>query len=240
MNQDIKIKIEHYLLRILRNEIIIADESYFILQTINEYWDKISIDGYNLFFKSVYSAYFIRLSLALSKLFDKPSQKYDTISIPFLIDFIERNFANSAIQERYNLNRQFCKLGYDFGLISSLSDVELNGKMIDHFKLKLPSVENDEDSNLSHTLKVIKTYRDKYYAHNEYIEPEKMPKTTFKETVNLLLYAKQFVSIFSLAYLNMFHSFDGENYIFTEDAMMTNTSFKRILVKANLIDEKKI
>ncbi|MGA7836697.1 MAG: hypothetical protein WB996_01920, partial [Ignavibacteriaceae bacterium] len=71
-------------------------------------------------------------------------------------------------------------------------------------------------------------------------EPEYLPRTTFEESLNLLLFAKQFVSIFSLAYLNVFHSVNGHDYFFTKDAMMTNTSFKRILEKAKLIESKKI
>lgn len=231
MREENKKKLEDYLLRFLRNDIFIADESYFILQTINEYWKQISIDGYDLFFKSTYSAYFVRFSLALTKLFDKPSKKYETISIPFVINFIEENFINSTIQERFNLNRQFSLLGYDYSHIDSLSDNEMNLKMIEHFKNNLPSIDYNGDGRLSRTLEIVKTYRDKHYTHNEYLDLTKLPKTTFEETLELLLYAKQFISIFSLAYLNMILSLNGKDFAFTSDARMTNTSFKRILEK---------
>ncbi len=240
MTKDIKLKLENYLLRILHNEIIIADESYFILQTITGYWDRISIEGYNLFFKSLYSTYFVRFSLALTKLFDKPSANNETISIPFVINFIEDNFFNFLVQERDNLNRQFALLGYELEFISSLSDKELNKRMIEYFKLRLPSNNYSEDLDLSKTLKIIKKYRDKHYTHNEYIQPEYLPKTTFKKALDLLDFAKQFVSIFSLAYLNIFHSVNGTDYFFTKNAMMTNTSFKRLLEKAKLMKIKKM
>lgn len=235
MTIENKEKLEKYLLKILRNEIIIADESYFILKTINDYWNQISVDGYNLFFKSTYSAYFIRFSLAITKLFDKPSKKYETVSIPYVIQFLYENFMDSTIQERPNLNKQFSLLGYDYTYLNRLSDCDINKIMIEHFQKYLPSDDYTGDVYLSRILETIKLYRDKHYSHSENVDIENMPKTTFEDSLNLLLFAKQFVSIFSLAYLNMFHSYDGIEYVFTNDAKMTNTSFKRILRKAGLI-----
>jgi hypothetical protein len=233
-----KSNLERYLLKVLRNEILIADESFFILQTIIENWDKISIDGYDRFFKSTYSVFFVRYSLSLTKLFDKQNKKYETISIPFVLSYIEKEFKTLSIQERPNLNKQFSKLGYNIHFINSLSDIEMNEIIISHFKKNLPSDLSSWNIDLTNTLEVIKFYRDKHFAHNEIVESTNLPKTSFEESQKLLLYAKQFVSLFSLAYLNMFHSFDGERYIITDDAIMTNNSFKRVLEKAGLINLK--
>ena len=107
--------------------------------------------------------------------------------------------------------------------------------MIEHFKQNLPSIDYTGNIRLSHTLEIIKTYRDKHYTHNEHLDLTQLPKATFEESLELLLYAKQFISIFSLAYLNIFHSHDGKDFVFTSDAKMTKNSFKRILEKAGLI-----
>lgn len=235
-----KINLERYLLKVLRNDILIADESYFILQTITEHWNSVRVDGYDRFFKSTYSAYLIRFSLALTKLFDKQSKKFETISIPFVLNFIEEKFYEFPIQERPNLNKQFSSLGLNYDFIKSLSDIEINQMMVDHFKSQLPSIDFAGNIDLSNTLEVIKIYRDKHYVHNEIIEPDNLPKISFEESLNLLLYAKQFVSIFSLAYLNMYHSVDGKDFIFTDHARMTNNSFKRVLEKAGLINLEEI
>ncbi len=239
MAEEIKKILEDYLLIRLRNEIIVADESYFLLKTINEYWNAISKDGYDLFFKSTYSAHFIRYTLAIAKLFDKPSKKYDTISIPFVLKFIENNLDDIPIIQQSNLIHQFSLLGYEYEFIRSLSDYDLNRKILEHFKQHLPSTDYNGDLLLSRTLEILKTYRDKHYTHNENIDSSMLPKTTFDETSNLLLYAKQFVSIYALAYLKMYNTTEGREYFFTNDAKMTNTSFKRILEKAGLISLKK-
>ena len=231
MNQENNEKLKDYLLKVLRNEIFIADESYFILQTIIDYWKQISVDGYNLFFKSTYSAYFIRFSLAITKLFDKPSKKYETVSIPAVLQFINDKFINCPIQQRPKINKQFSLLGYDYNYLNNLSDNDMNKIMIDHFKKNLPSTDYTGNVYLSRTLETLKMYRDKHYTHNEYIEPTDFPKITFEESLNLLLYAKQFVSIFSIAYFSFFDTADGIEYFFTNDAKMTNASFKRVLKK---------
>ena len=236
MSEETKNILEEYLVKRLRNEIIVADESYFILQSINEYWNQISKDGYDLFFKSTYSAHFIRYTLAIAKLFDKPSKKYDTISIPFVLEYIENNFNDIPFLNQGNLINQFSLLGYEIKHLNSLSDYELNKTILEHFKKNLPSTDYSGDLLLCRTLEIIKIYRDKHYTHNEYIDFPSLPKTTFEETTNLLLYAKQFVSICALAYFNMYHSIDGVEYLFTKDAQRTNTSFKRILEKAGFIN----
>lgn len=233
-----KRKLEHYLINVLRNEIIIADKSYYILQTINKHWDQISIDGYDLFFKSTYSAYFIKYSLALTKLFEIPIKNHNTISVPSVIDFIHENINYFSIQNRSYLNPQFSQLGYDYKMINSLSDADLKGNMIKHFKVQLTSTNNSWDLNLSRTLEIIKKYRDKHYTHNDDIDLSTLPKTTFEEANNLLLFAKQFVNIFALAFLNMVQFYDGKEYKFNRIAKRTNNSFKRLLEKANLIPQK--
>lgn len=233
-----KTKLEHYLINVLRNEIIIADQANYILQTINTHWDQISIDGYDLFFKSTYSAYFIRYSLALTKLFEKPFKKYNTISIPFVVNFIHENIDQFSIQNQNFLNRQFSQLGYDLKILDALSEIDLKEKLVSHFKAQLPSTNYTGDLNLSRTLEVIKAYRDKHYTHNENIDFTTLQKTTFEEADNLLLFAKQFVNIFAVAFLNMVQFYDGKEYKFNRIAMRTNNSFKRLLEKAKLIPQK--
>ncbi len=239
MSENNKKILEEYLEIILKNQIFMADESYFVLQTINEYWSQISKDGYELFFKSTYSAHITRYTLSITKLFDKPSKKYKTINIPFVLEYIERYMNDIPFFNQVNLIKQFSLLGYEIKYLNSLSDYELNKTILEHFKKNLPSIDYSGDLLLSKTLDIIKIYRDKHYSHEEYIDFSSLPKTTFDEVSNLLLYAKQFVSIYFLAYFNKYFSIDGINFFFSEDAQKTNVSFKRVLEKAGLINLKK-
>lgn len=234
MNEIIK-KIQKYLLSFLRNEIIIADESYFIIQTVNEYRDLLFKGSFDLFFKSLYSAHIIRYTLAIVKLFEKPNKRYETISVPFVLNYIDKNSSNLKIQERPNLEKQYSILGYNRASLGLLSDEEFVVHIITHFKDNLPSVDYNGDIVLSRTFDVLKTFRDKKYAHNEDFDMSFLPGASLEESFNLLLFAKQFVSLFSLAYLNLFQSYDGKEFLFTLDAMITKTSFQKLLKKVDIV-----
>ena len=235
MREEKKNILKNYLENGLINEIFLADESFFILQTITKHWSKLSQNNFGVFFNSLYSAHFIRYSLALTKLFDKPHPKYEVVSLPTVLSYVKDNFLDEPIQENFLLAKQFSVHGYEIHYLTNLQDGELARLIVEYFEQETPVGNYTGNIQLERILEIIRFYRDKHYAHRENINPNNLPKTTFEDSQQLLTFAKSFVATISLAYLSTIHSVDGEDFILSDDAKMTNNAFLRILESANIL-----
>lgn len=238
MELNTKEKLQNLFNEGLVQEIFVADESYFILQTIRKKWSQISKNNLGVFFKSLYHAHFIRYSLSITKLYDKTHSKYDIISLPSVLKFISDNLIETQITNKPLTAEWLYKKGYNYNKIIELSDKELLSLIIEHFDKEIPTGDYTGNLFLERSLESIKFYRDKVYAHREDISRDYLPKSTFEDGQSLLKFAKFFVTIFELVIFNAGYSDDGENYILERDSTVTNNAFLRLLEKSSLIQRK--
>ena len=109
MTVDNKVKLQKLFDEGLVQEIFVADESYNILQTVKKRWQEISRDNYGIFFKSLNHAHFIRYSLSITKLFDREHSKYNVISLPTVVKFIDENLLNEEIMNPFLTTKWFAQ-----------------------------------------------------------------------------------------------------------------------------------
>lgn len=238
MDLDNKAKLQKFFDEGIIQEIFVADESYNILQTVKKRWREISSDNYGIFFKSLNHAHFIRYSLSITKLFDREHSKYDIISLPTVVNFIDENLLSEEIQNIDLTSKWFFQRDKNHVYSSSVSSTNLLKLIVEYYKKEIPTGKYTGNIYLERSLEIMRFYRDKIYAHREDVDTSFFPKDTLQHGQTLLNFAKSFVSIFELAIFNALYSTDGEDYILSRDSVMTNNAFTRLLESSKLIKEE--
>lgn len=75
-------------------------------------------------------------------------------------------------------------------------------------------------------------------AHPEAITTvSDLPRTTFDEIKQLVVYAKKFLGIVGIGYLSIAYEDDEGNYLLSSDAKRTTRAMERLLQKAGILSE---
>ena len=198
-------------------------------------WQEISRDNYGIFFKSLNHAHFIRYSLSITKLFDREHSKYNVISLPTVVKFIDENLLNEEIMNPFLTTKWFAQKNRNHIYSSSGSNEELLKSIVEYYKKEMPTGKYSGNVYLERSLEIMRFYRDKIYAHREDVDTSFFPKETLEHGQALLNFAKSFVTIFELAIFNALYSTDGSDYVLGNDSVMTNNAFLRLLESSKLI-----
>jgi hypothetical protein len=223
MERITKQELEEIVLKGIAADVFIAERAYSMFKIIGENGSSIYNSKYQQFFKSTQAAFKDQFLLAMSRLFDKPSDRNKTRCMLGVIDLIVKNsFRLPTIIERDNLILVMRRANFEEDTLGLLyqdgRDEEIALRIASHFKEILNS------PTILRLIEKLKEIRDKRLAHNDLIEStqsdltETIEVVTFKELFSLIDIVKDFVGIIGWAFMSMVFMHDGK-YHLTSDAM---------------------
>jgi hypothetical protein len=239
--EEAKERLKDYLLDGIAREIFRADEAYSLAVEIGNNADQINAANFGEFFGSLQIILSDRQTLSAVKIFD-PIKKYPTRSIPGTLSLLEDNADLWEIPGQQELHQTLVEAGSEVALVEGLDNVQLTHAIVAYFRDTLPSSEQVDPHKLSVSLSALRQFRDKTIAHNEDIEAVALPKATWGDATSLVSYAKKFVAIVGIGYLNL--NFGGrfgqdesdDDYALTSDARRASVNLQRLFKTAGITE----
>jgi len=209
----------------LASDIFRAERAIALLQVSGARADQINSGQGNFgeLFGVVQEALTTEATLALARLYDKPSTRYPTRCLIGVLDFtISHNQELPEIREPYQLKLALSAMNAPEALLNVVDagGAEFGlafGKFGDEL---LSSPERNEN------IARLKALRDKSLAHNEHVSS--IDALTWNALINLLDLAKQVVGILGWAYFNTAYTINGD-YIMSADAKRASRALGRLL-----------
>lgn len=174
------------------------------------------------------------LVLQTARIFERPSSKYVTRSIPSAISVLRENSERLIIEQRPALVRSLSRLGARGADLERLRDPELTRFSACFFGDRLSDSHAEGIENAAALDRVI-TVRDKWVAHPESIRVEDLPRSTFADIDRLSEFAMKFVGAIGLGYVNSVYEDSEGKYLMMSDARRSTVCLKRLLAKAEVI-----
>jgi hypothetical protein len=218
--------LKDYLLQGIGAEIFWADEAYALAEEMGKYVDQINAAGFGSLFATLQTVLSDRQTLSVTKMFDPPSRKYPTRSIPATLGLLEAHAELWEVPQWRKLHQTLIGGGVDSAYVEQLSNVELTHAIVAHYRATL--------ANLSLPLEALRQSRNKIIAHNEAVERSTLQRPTWGGALSLVNYAKDFVSTIGFGYLNTVFGLGSQDYFLTTQARRTSLALRRLLEAANI------
>jgi hypothetical protein len=207
-------------------DIYYAEEALALYELIGRRAEQINAQTYGALFGSLQMMLLRQLILAVSRIFECEGGRYPLRNIPAAIKILRECAEDLNVEEPHAL-RSFCPAA-EFDAPAT-PNPEVTRKLADHFDTNVPKAGLVGAQGLSKTLDTLKTVRDKLIAHPEAVPIEDLPKATFAEIVQLIEFAKGFVSTVGFGYLSTGYSDDSGEYFLTGDAHRASRCLERLL-----------
>ena len=209
------------------NDIFRMESALFLLREIGGRSTDINAPqrgNYGELFFTIQRALITEATLAIARIYDKPSNRYPTRCIKGVFKHLI-TYANELpeIREPYQLVFSLKKRSVSNELLSS----------VNHSPEKFPRLFSEycdselKQNNYSLAIEKLKTLRDKRIAHNE---NNFVDAPTWDALTELLDFAKYVVGVLSWAYFSTAYTINGE-YILTQDAKRPSYAMSRLLKK---------
>jgi hypothetical protein len=171
--------------------------------------------------------------LAVTRLYERPNPRYRIRSIPEALKVLEKYDKAFSIKRKSIVIDKLEELGYDAEQLKRMSDVELRLKIVKYFSSNLPQPLISE-AGMQKALNELKTIRDKAIAHREAIEVSGLKIPSYAKIDQLIDLAIKFVIIVGNGFLGINYEVDGR-YLHTSNAKRASRSLRRLLVKADIL-----
>jgi hypothetical protein len=162
-------------------------------------------------------------TLAVARLYDRPSPRYPTRCLVGVLNFLcEHNDELPPIREPHQLGLALLVMNPPEALLSLAKDgAAAFGRDFAAFALEILSA-----SARGENIARLKQLRDKSLAHNEHVAAIDAP--TWNSLIDLVDLAKQVVGILGWAYFSTAYTINGE-YLMSEDAQRASYALNRLL-----------
>jgi hypothetical protein len=186
-----------------------------------EFFEK---NNFGELFGTIQGAAITQFVLAITKLYERPSQRYPNLSLPSVISHIAANAARLEIKEERLARLGLDRLGVDSAPLARANAPEEKTRFLaNSICERLP------DADSSDVLRALKTLRDKRIAHPEAIDLAKIEKTTWGEAETLLQIARTTVGIIGDAYLSTAFVDDKGSYLQSIDGARVGSALGRLI-----------
>lgn len=222
----------------LELNVLLADESYYLLKTSGDFADGINSANFGnlfVFLQSILSDKFI---LSVTKIFERESKQYPIHSIPVVVSLLRKHCGILKIYQKPNFLRVLKESGLRDSTLEKLSDQKLTCEVVNYFNSTLPDITKKDNCDLSRALDSVRTIRDKRIAHDEKVKVTDLPKVTWVELNKLLDYAKSFIGVIGWGYLSTAYEANGE-YIRSRDAKYISTAMRRLLEGTSIMENER-
>jgi len=220
-----------YLYNGLASEIFWAEQAHALAEEIGRHANQINDANYGQLFGAFQAILSDRQTLAIAKIFDPPSNRFPTRSIPAILNHLEVHADLWKLPDRQKLHEELAKGGVDITLLEKLSAPDLTRAVVSRFQSTLPSRSNVDRLSLS--LEALRESRNKVIAHNEAVDPATRRRPTWGDATPLVNYAKHFVSTVGRGFLGIHFEINGQ-FLLTEDAHRNSRALNRFFRAAGL------
>lgn len=207
-------------------DIFKAETAIFLCWRIGDYADAINESNFGELFSTFQRLLINELALSLSRIFENPQKQYPTKSIPSAVAFLKMNRNRLILKNRSLVERDLANLGYSLRELSRMNDLQCTDLIVEKFETLPPKL------NLG--LEAWKALRDKKIGHNEAISSSSLPITRWDQAHNLLIWAKEFISLIGEGYTGLGYKPDNGEFFLTNDARRTSVALERLFQKSKL------
>lgn len=213
-----------------------ADQCISIIDQIADQSERLNYQGFGDLFGSLQGYLREHMILAITNIFERPNDRYPTISLPTAIQLLMENADTLAITEPVILRCDLVKLGVSADYLNGLEQPDITLLVARTLRDTMPNPETTE--KLANTEAALRTARNKRIAHHEAISVEELPAATWGEIPPLLDVAKQSLGIIGSAYLSTAYTVDDGSYPLTGDAERAGRALNRLFREAGLIPDE--
>ncbi len=176
---------------------------------------------------------FSDMTLALTKLYDKPNKHYPNRCILALIKVLKEYAEDSpTIILDHQLIETIGLHGLPDFLINDIKIKDYSG-FTQHYALHLESMYNHPD--LQQKIEELKSVRDKHIAHNEATTVQH--RAQYKTFEDLISFCQPIVSVVGLAYFSKVYSLN-EKYVLQDAAESLSYSILQLLIDLGIIEDR--
>lgn len=226
--------LNNYLRNGIVKELFFADQTKALAITIGEHSSAINSNGFGDLFGSLQNILSDHQTLAVAKLYDPPSKKYPTRSIPGMLSLIEKYSNLWSLPQRHILEKLLINEGNDPTLIKALKSQQLSFEVVSHFKHTMPHKDKVGYCSLSKALETVREARNKVHAHNEAIDKAARKLPTWAGVESLVNYAKDFTCLIGFGFLGLYLGNNRQDYMLHTDARRLSSKMEKVIVLANL------
>jgi len=166
--------------------------------------------------------------LSLTKLYEKPNERYPNLSLPSILNYIEAKAEQLEPQELHPVRCGFKLLGIEtVDFDAADSSLKRSYLIVRHIRARMPDIDK------SNALFALKTLRDKKIVHPEDVDLDKIEKTTWEEAEWFLVPARATVGIIAYAYLSAAYLDHKGSYLPSVDGSRVGRAMERLVKAAN-------
>lgn len=231
-------RLHTYIMEGLLGDIIAARESYELLQIMGRHSEELLSSSFGPFFSALDRACLNDYLLAIARLYDEPSSRYEIRSIPNALLFLEHYELDFPVVERHALVDRLARAGLEMPVLQGLPDSDLTRALVQHFRAQLPKATVESVDDLSSALKAVRARRDKRVAHSEHTVDFAFPGVTWAQTEALVRFAETFLDCIAFGYLRLALATDDGHFMLSGDAARSARAFTRLLQKAGVLTDQ--
>ncbi|MEO6588473.1 MAG: hypothetical protein ABIP06_04005, partial [Pyrinomonadaceae bacterium] len=127
-----------YLMNGIVKELFFADQTKALAVTIGKHSSAVNSNGFGDLFGSLQNILSDHQTLAVAKIYDPPSRKYPTRSIPAMLSLIEEYSNLWDLPQRHSLEKLLIDEGNDPAFIKGLNNQQLSLEVVLHFNHTMP------------------------------------------------------------------------------------------------------
>jgi hypothetical protein len=217
-------------------DLFAAEQTYALLKQIGQNANVINQANFGAFFGPLQWILSNDFFLSVARLFEKPSKKYPTRSIPSVLQLLESSSNELLVGQRIIVMRRLAAAGMNIESLAQMSDSAITSTIVQFYNRSLPSTELVAWCEMSRSLHAVVTRRDKVVAHNEMIDRSTLPQTSWKDIEQLMSYAKGFIDVVGIGYISMCYAADDGHYFLTQDARVASHVLSKLLIKAGVLE----
>ena len=226
-----------FLMNGIAKELFFADHTKDLAVVIGKHSGTVNSKGFGDLFGSLQSILSDHQTLCVAKIYDPPSKKYPTRSIPAILSFIEKHSSLWSLPQRHILEKLIVDEGHNPTTVHGMNNQQLSLAVVSHFNQTMPQSGKAGHCSLSAALETVREARNKVHAHNEAIDKAARKLPTWGGVESLINYAKDFACVIGFGFLSLYLGNTHKDYLLATDARQASGKMEKLLVLANLNDD---
>lgn len=216
-------------------DIYLAERARALHRRVGEFADQVNGAGYGGLFEAVQNAAVSEVTLSIAKLYEAPSKRYPTRSVPAVIKLLGEHATELTIINKEPLLTDAARLPIAVDDLRALEGSALTAALARALERACPHPSRAEECSLSRALDALRASRDKAVAHNEAVDRETLPRAKWEAGEALLWFAKRLVGAIGIGYFGTAYLDDAGRYLRSDDAGLAARQLGKLLLQAGVV-----
>lgn len=203
-------------------DIFRAEEALSLFNVISDNAKEVNQSTFAPSFIALQSYAIEQFVLAMTRLFERPSARFQLRSLPAIVDYLLKHAGALPIAQPVIFRKDLKHAGVTIRGLEKMDDKSATEIAMQAIQLTMPTPETDP------ALNALKALRDKRLGHPEHVAADSIPRTTWEPAEELLDKAKMIVGVLG-AYTNSAYVDDDGHYIMSSDSQRASIATRRLL-----------